>query len=243
MAQVEGDVRARHRQPADDVDAGGELGALGFEELAPRRDLREQPLDRDARPRRQRGGTVGDDPAVVDGQRPAVAPAHPAGERQPRDAGDRRQRLAAEAERGDRRQVAVGQFRRRVALDREPQLGRGHAAAIVGNRQEVGTAAGELDGDGARPGVDRILDEFLERRRRPLDDFAGGDLVDELVGQAADRHAPGLVERSRAVTPGHRNPIAVPETTLRKCKDSRQFSGVAPRNLARRSFRSLVNTL
>ncbi len=201
VAQVERDRRRRHRQPPDDVDARREFGALRFQELAPRRNLREQAVDRHPRPRRQRGGAVRHHPAMVDHQRPAVAGRRPAGQRQRRDAGDRRQRLAAKAERGDRRQVAVGQLRRRVALDRQPQLVGVHAAAVVDHRQMIDPAGVELDRDPRRAGVDRIFDEFLERRRRALDDFAGGDLVDEVVGQAADRHWTGPYAAPRPMSP------------------------------------------
>ncbi len=38
-------------------------------------------------------------------------------------------------------------------------------------------------------GVDGVLDQLLDHRRRPLDDFPGGDLVGQVVGQLADaRH-------------------------------------------------------
>ena len=54
----------------------------------------------------------------------------------------------------------------------------------------------QFDIDAGGAGIDRVLDQFLDHRRRPLDDFAGGDLVDEGVGKLADRHvlaAPGAV--------------------------------------------------
>ena len=44
-----------------------------------------------------------------------------------------------------------------------------------------------LDRPGA--GVDRILDQFLDHRRRPLDDFAGGNLVDQQFREDMDGHA------------------------------------------------------
>ena len=33
-----------------------------------------------------------------------------------------------------------------------------------------------------------VLDQFLHDARRPLDDLAGGDLVDHRFGKLADRH-------------------------------------------------------
>ena len=36
-----------------------------------------------------------------------------------------------------------------------------------------------------RAGVERIFDQFLQRARRPFDHLAGGDAIDEMLGQAA----------------------------------------------------------
>ena len=38
------------------------------------------------------------------------------------------------------------------------------------------------------PGVERVLDQFLDRRSRPLDHLAGGDAVDEQRIETANRH-------------------------------------------------------
>ncbi len=39
-----------------------------------------------------------------------------------------------------------------------------------------------------RAGVEGVLDQFLDDARRPLDHFAGGDAVDHVLAEAADRH-------------------------------------------------------
>ena len=44
------------------------------------------------------------------------------------------------------------------------------------------------DVDAPRAGVDRVLDQLLDRRSRPLDHFAGGDAVDQQRIEAANRH-------------------------------------------------------
>ncbi len=101
------------------------FAARRAQELAPRGDLAEQVLDPHPRARRQRGGPVLDQRAVIDRAPPAFLGApHAAFERQPGDAGDRRQRLAAEAERGDQLDRVVGQLRGRVAFERERHVGR-----------------------------------------------------------------------------------------------------------------------
>ena len=59
--------------------------------------------------------------------------------------------------------------------------------AVVGDADALDAARREIDVDLRRAGVERVLQQFLQRRRRPLDDLAGGDLVDQQVGQRVDR--------------------------------------------------------
>src|SRR3546814_18000000 len=42
-----------------------------------------------------------------------------------------------------------------------------------------------------------VLDQFLDHRSRPLDDFAGSDLVDEGVGKLLDAHQGNDTDRRR----------------------------------------------
>jgi len=105
-----------------------------------------------------------------------IAPA--AGEGEPAHRADRRQRLAAEAEGHDRRQIAVGDFRSRVPLDGKGEIGFVHAMPVVDDPDQPAPAGLDRDLDRFRPGVERVLDQFLDRRRRPLDHLARGDAVD-----------------------------------------------------------------
>ncbi len=57
-------------------------------------------------------------------------------------------------------------------------------------------AQAHLDPRGA--GVDRVFDQFLDRRRRALDDLAGGDAVDQDRRQQTDRHRRNLADRRPA---------------------------------------------
>ena len=41
-------------------------------------------------------------------------------------------------------------------------------------------------GDAVGARVDGVLDQLLDDRRRPLDDFAGGNLVREIVRESGD---------------------------------------------------------
>jgi hypothetical protein len=76
-----------------------------------------------------------------------------------------------------------------VPLQRQGDLVRAHPAAIVGHFDEVETARRESYRDAARARIERVLDQFLDCRRRALDHLAGSDAVDERIGQASDfRH-------------------------------------------------------
>ena len=95
-------------------------------------------------------------------------------------------------DRGDAQQIVLGQFRGAVPLDRQDQLFRGHATAIVRDRDQMLAAFLHAHIDARGSGIDRVLDQFLDRRRRPLDDFARGNAVDEDRRQKTDRHLPSL---------------------------------------------------
>ena len=107
---------------------------------------------------------------------------------EPRHRGDRGQSLAAEAESGDGREIAVGQFRGRVPLDGKREIGFVQPMPVVDDPDEPAPAGFDHNFDRLRPGVERVLDEFLDRRRRPLDHLARGDAVDGQGIKTANRH-------------------------------------------------------
>ena len=63
-----------------------------------------------------------------------------------------------------------------------------HAGAVIGDRDQRLAAFLEGDVDARGAGVDRVLDQFLDRRCRALDDLARGDAVNQDRGKQADRH-------------------------------------------------------
>ena len=76
-----------------------------------------------------------------------------------------------------------------MPLDREPRVFRRHPAPVVADEQALDASAPDLDLDPRCAGVERVLDELLDDRGRPLDHLAGGDPVDHLPGKATDfRH-------------------------------------------------------
>ena len=76
-----------------------------------------------------------------------------------------------------------------MALDREREVLGVHAAAVVDDADQRPPARFDRDLDALRAGVERVLDELLDRRGRPLDDFAGGDAVDQQRVEATDGHS------------------------------------------------------
>ena len=111
------------------------------------------------------------------------------GDGEPRHRADRRQRLAAKAERADAQQIVVVEFRGGVAIHRQRQIGVRHAAAVVGDADAPPPAAVGENVDRRGAGVERVLDQFLDDAGRPLDHFAGGDAVDDGFGELANGHA------------------------------------------------------
>jgi hypothetical protein len=178
-----GDVAARHRQPLHRVEAGGIFCARAAQELAPGRNLVEQPFDPHPGAGRQRRRPLAGRLAVIDCDSPAVGAAYPAFQGQPRDAGDRRQGLPAEAEAGDAVDRIVGELGGGVPLEREAHLVRRHPAAVVGHFDQLEPARRQPHRDLRRSGVERILDDLLERAGRPLDDLAGSDAIDQFRRQ------------------------------------------------------------
>ncbi len=185
MFDRETDVGPRHCEPLDHVETRSELAAGRAQELAARGHALEQSLDAHPRPWRNRGGAFRYDHTVIDHARPALAPAQPALKRHPRDAGDRRQRLAAKAERADVFDRLVGKLRRGVPLERERHVGGRHPTAVVGHFDQVGAPARQPHRYPRSPCIDRVFDQFLQRAGGPFDHFTGSDTIDEMFGQAA----------------------------------------------------------
>ena len=180
----ERDLEARQREPLEHAQHVLELGLLRAQELAPRRHVVKELAHLDARARRVRRGRGGrcrrgarlDHPA-------AILAARPRGDREPRYRRDRGQRLAAEPQTPYALEILErGDLAGRMPFECETDFVRGNAAAVVADPDQRRAAMIELDLDARRVRVERVLHEFLDDRRRPLDDLAGGDLTDELVG-------------------------------------------------------------
>ena len=75
-----------------------------------------------------------------------------------------------------------------MTLHRQPDFVRRHAAAVVGDADEAAAAFLQINGDAARTGVQRVLEQLLHRVGGALDDFTGCNLVDEMIRQAPNSH-------------------------------------------------------
>ena len=151
---AEADVGANDRLAPHRLEAVRELGRLGLQKLAPRRRVEEElaHLDRSCRRPRAAGCSS---PVRASSRVACGGVGGAAGERQLGDRGDRRQRLAAKAERrhafelGERGDLAGG-----VAAQRQRQLGGGDAVAVVLDADRPHAAADQADDDLPGAGVD-----------------------------------------------------------------------------------------
>ena len=75
-----------------------------------------------------------------------------------------------------------------MALDCKRQIIRAHARAIIGHADQATAAFFNHDFDARCTGINRILDDLFDRRRRTLHHLASGDAVDQDRVEAADEH-------------------------------------------------------
>ena len=110
-----------------------------------------------------------------------------ASERHPCHGGDGGQRLAAEPiARYSFKVIETGNLAGGVARQCQREVVNGDAVAVVGAADQAHAALLQLHVYFCGAGIEAVLDQFLQHRRRPLDHFAGGDLADQQVGQGMD---------------------------------------------------------
>ena len=165
------------------------LGRVGFEELSSGRDVAEEVSDLDGGADLSAGGArrcglagAGGDFDGLEGVGSA------AGDSQVGDGGDGGERFASEPEGRDSFEVLGGsEFAGCVSGEGEGEFRRGDAGPIVAGADEFLASFLEFEDDACGLGVDGVFEEFLDDAGRPLDDLAGGDLVDQGFGQNPDR--------------------------------------------------------
>ena len=169
----------RQRHAADDLCRLDRLGSVSLQELEAGGGCEEQILHVDFGAGRQGRGPGRREAASLHRHHMRVpAAAGPRCNGQAAHRADRGQRLAPETQVTDIDQIIIGKLRCGVAFNRQRQILRPHADAVVRNTDQALAAAAESDVDLPCPGINGVLDEFLHHARRTLDHLAGGDAVD-----------------------------------------------------------------
>jgi hypothetical protein len=85
-----------------------------------------------------------------------------------------------------------------VPYDGQRQVLGGDPDAVVGDADQTNAAGFEIDHDARGAGIESVVEQFLDDRSRPLDDLAGGDLVDGVRVEDSDAcHVrPTIAQRS-----------------------------------------------
>jgi hypothetical protein len=185
------DVRPRQGQGTQPFLDMAQLRAFGAQELATRRHVIEQIAHLNRGAGRMRVRRYPAELATFDFQPSSVfGGGRLRGQGKAADRGDRRQRFAAKAQGRhlfqiiERTDLAGG-----VASDGQRQVLGGDAVAVVTDANQANAAFLQLDVDPPGAGIERVFHQLFDHRRRPLDHFTGGDLVDQGIGQKTNRHA------------------------------------------------------
>ena len=176
--------------------------ALALEEFEPRRRRGEQVAHLDPRARRAARGRAARSsrrlrPRARTPRRRRCARRADFEPRRPRRsrAAPRRESRAWRCWRGRRREFSRWRGARREAPDRRRPCRRRRRRRGSASRPPASIATSIAP----RAGVERVLDQLLDRRGRPLDHFAGGDAVDQQRIEAANRH--GIESRAASGEP------------------------------------------
>ena len=174
----------------------GVFGVFGFEKLASRGGIKKQFAHFDGGADRMRRRAAGVELAVHGADALAVAAVGAAaGEGEPRHGSDTGQAFTAKAHAGDVFQIIeAGDFAGGMAGKRQSDVVGVDAAAVVGDADELDAAACQLDVDVGCACVDAVFNDFFQRIGGALHHFAGGDLVDKMVGQGGDAFHAGAFE-------------------------------------------------
>jgi hypothetical protein len=96
-----------------------------------------------------------------------------------------------------------------VALQRHQGVVLGHPDTVIGHPHEGTPTCDQLDVEAPRLGVQSVLHQLFDHRRRPFDHLAGGNPVHHRVGQNPNpRHHGRITEQTRVSIP-HPEPVPV----------------------------------
>ena len=185
VRQRKSSLRIGQRQAFQHGGAMGVFGVFGFQEFAPRGRVEKKfaHFHRGAfgvrrRIDRAQNAIFGTDFVCVR----QIGGA--AGQRQARYGGDAGQPFAAKAHAADVFQIVqLFDFAGGVARECQGKVVGVDAAAVVGHADELDAAARQFHADMRRPRVQAVFHDFFECGGGAFHHFAGGDLIDEMVGQ------------------------------------------------------------
>jgi hypothetical protein len=174
----------RQRQAAQGFVAMAVFGGSGFQEFASRRGVEEQITRLDHRAATQRRRLRHPHHAIQRADLPGMRQGFDAtGQLDPRNRRDAGQRLAAKTQAGDAFEfVQAENLAGGMPGQRQRQFFRRDAAAVVGDPDQLDAAFLQIDANLGRTRIQTVFQQLLQRRRRPLDHLAGGDLRDQQVG-------------------------------------------------------------
>ena len=105
------------------------------------------------------------------------------------DGSDARQSLAAKSQGGNAKQIVIVlEFARRMTLNCKIQVLCSHSFAVVGDANQRCAASFDPNKNLRCPGVERVLDQLFDHRRRALDHFTGSDAACHGFGQDLNFH-------------------------------------------------------
>jgi hypothetical protein len=73
-----------------------------------------------------------------------------------------------------------------VAFEGKESVVADHAATVVSDADKAAATGFDFDADVSSSGIEGVLQEFFDDGGGTVDDFAGGDLVGDLVGENSD---------------------------------------------------------
>ena len=177
----ERDIGTRQGEDGERFHDGAGLGRLSAQELPARGCIEEQGAHRHAGPALPHGvlDRLALSPHYADPR--AAAAVRRRLQLEARHRSDRRERLTSEAERRHADQVRrIADLAGGVARQRERRVLAPHPLAVVAHPDERLPPVLDRDANRSGAGIERVLDELLYDRGRPLDHLAGGDLVRDL---------------------------------------------------------------
>jgi hypothetical protein len=190
VEQGEANVRIGHRVAHDDAINVAALGGDGFEELQAGGHAREEMFNGD----RCAGGPAR---RLLRHHLSAIKPEQAAARfvHMARQAGDLAhggnagQGLPAKAQRANVIQVVrTGQLAGGVMSKGKPDFSSGNAAAVIGDSDQAPAAIEAFHADIGGVGVNGVLHQLLDHRRRSLNHLTGCDAHDQRIGQNANWH-------------------------------------------------------